>query len=68
MISLAAAATSNDDNQNLPGTFTRFINCEYVGMARYNPVHQFKEQGFPDIAFASGTMQALLPESSYTPT
>jgi hypothetical protein len=28
-------------------------------MAQYNLVHQFKEQGFPDVAFALGTTQAL---------
>jgi hypothetical protein len=60
MISHAAAATSNNKNENLPASFTCFINCENAGMAQYNLVHQFKEQGFPDIAFASsGTMQAL---------
>jgi hypothetical protein len=59
MISRPAAVTSNDKNKNLPATFTCFINCENVSMAQYNLVHQFKEQGFSDIAFELGTMQAL---------
>jgi hypothetical protein len=49
----------NDENKDLPVTFTCFVNCENVGMAQYNLVHQFREQGFPDVAFASGTTQAL---------
>ncbi len=36
-----------------------FINQENVGMAKYDLVHQFKEEGFSDVAFALGTMQAL---------
>ncbi len=39
VISWAAAATSTDENENLPATFTCFINCENVGMAQYNLVH-----------------------------
>ncbi len=59
MIALAAAATLNDKNKDLPATFTHFVNCDNVGMAQYNLVHQFKEQGYPDVAFALGTTQAL---------
>jgi hypothetical protein len=59
MIAHAAAASLNDENKNLPATFICFVNCDNVGMAQYNLVHQFKEQGFPDIAFAMGTTQAL---------
>jgi hypothetical protein len=59
MIARAAALSSNDKNENLPETFIRFVNCGNVGMAQYNLVHQFEEQGFPNVAFALGTMQAL---------
>jgi hypothetical protein len=59
MISHAAAAILNDKSENLPATFTGLINCENVGMAQYNLVHHFEEQGFPDIAFALGTIQAF---------
>jgi hypothetical protein len=59
LIAHAAAATSNGKNENLPATFTCFVNCENVGMAQYGLVHQFKEQGFPEVAFALVTMQAL---------
>jgi hypothetical protein len=59
MVCQAAAMSSNDDNKTLPGTYSRFIHQENVGMAQYNLVHQFKEQGSPDVAFASGTTQAL---------
>jgi hypothetical protein len=30
-----------------------------VGLAQYKLIHQFKEGGFPDATFASGTTQAL---------
>ncbi len=41
----AADQSSNDENknENLSATFTCFINCDNVGMAQYNLVHQFKE-------------------------
>ncbi len=68
MISCASAATSNDNDENLPASFTHFVNCENVGMTQNHLVHQFKDQGFLEVAFALGTMQALLLESSYTPT
>ncbi len=59
MICRAAALSSTDDNESLPTTFSCFINQENVGMAQYDLVHQFKEQGYYDVAFASGTTQAL---------
>jgi hypothetical protein len=59
MIAYAAAATLNGKNDNLSATFIRFVNCDNGGTAQYNLVHQFKEQGFPDVAFALGTTQAL---------
>jgi hypothetical protein len=59
MIAHTAALSSNDKNKNLPETFIRFVTCDNFGMAQYDLVHQFKEQGFPDIAFASCTTQAL---------
>jgi hypothetical protein len=59
IIACVAAATSNDVNKDLLATFTCFVNCENVGMAQYNLVHQFKEQDFPDVAFALDTTQAF---------
>jgi hypothetical protein len=59
MIACTAASTSNDENVDLPGTFIHFVNCDNVGMAQYNLVHQFKEQGFPDVPFALDTTHAL---------
>ncbi len=59
MICRAAASNSTDETKALPATCSRFINQENVGMAQYNLVHQFKELGFQDVAFASGTTQAL---------
>ena len=59
MICRAAASSSIEENESLPMTFSRFINQENVGMAQYDLVHQFKEQGYYDVAFASGTTQAL---------
>ncbi len=59
MIVSAAAATSNDKNKDLPATFTCFVNCKSVRVAQYDLVHQFKKQGFPYVAFALGTTQAL---------
>jgi hypothetical protein len=35
------------------------VQVENVGMAKYNIVHQFKEEGFHDVTFASGTTNAL---------
>ncbi len=34
MVSRAAARVLNDENEELPDTFTRFINCNNVGMAQ----------------------------------
>jgi hypothetical protein len=50
---------SNSENKDPPVKFTCFINCKNIGMAQYNLIHQFKELGFPEVAFASGTTQAL---------
>jgi hypothetical protein len=47
------------DNKTLPEAYSQFTNQENVSMAQCNLVHQFKEQGFPDVAFALGTTQAL---------
>jgi hypothetical protein len=67
MIVRAAAQSSNNENKNLLVTFTHFVNCDNVGMAQYDHVHQFKEQGFPDVAFALCTTQALfIGEFLYT--
>jgi hypothetical protein len=59
MICRAAALCSTDETEALPVTCSHFINQEKAGMAQYNLVHQFKEQGFNDIAFSSGTTNAL---------
>ncbi len=60
MIARAAAKASNNENEEPPNTFTRFINCNNVDMAQYDLEYQFKEQGYPNVTFASGTTQALL--------
>ena len=39
--------------------FFRFINSDIIGLAQYKLIHQFKEGGFPDVTFASGTIQTL---------
>jgi hypothetical protein len=59
MICRAAALCSTDETEALPATCSHFINQENVGMAQYNLVHQFKEQGFHDVTYASGTTNAL---------
>ncbi len=59
MICRAAALNSTNKTKALPATCSHFINQENVGMAQYDLVHQFKELVFQDIAFASGTTQAL---------
>ncbi len=41
MICRAAARTSNDKKEDLPDTFTQFLNCKNVAMAQYDLVHQF---------------------------
>jgi hypothetical protein len=55
----AAALCSTDETEALPATCSHFINQENAGMAQYNLVHQFKEQGFHDVTFAVGTTNAL---------
>jgi hypothetical protein len=64
MIIRAAARALNDENEEPPDTLTRFMNCNNVGMTQHNLVHQFKEQGYPDVTFASGTTQALFVRES----
>jgi hypothetical protein len=59
MVSRAAGTHSTDKNEALPATFTRFINCNNVGMAQHDLIHQFKDLGYMDVSFASGTTQAL---------
>ena len=59
MVSRAAATHSTDENKALPATFTRFINCDNVGMAQHDLIHQFNDLGYMDVSFASGTTQAL---------
>ena len=43
----------------ISATLSQFLNSDYIGMAQYELVHQFKELGFPNIGFAQGTSQAL---------
>jgi hypothetical protein len=59
MIFRAAALCSTDETAALPATCSCFINQENAGMAQYDLVHQFKEQGFHVIIFASGKTNAL---------
>jgi hypothetical protein len=59
MVCRAAALCSTDETEALPATCTRFINQENAGVAQYNLVHQFKEQGFHNVTFALGTTNAL---------
>jgi hypothetical protein len=59
MVCRAAALCSTDETVALPATCSCFINQENAGMAQYDLVHQFKEQGFQDITFAMGTTNAL---------
>jgi hypothetical protein len=59
MICRAAALCSTDETEALPATCSHFIYQENAGMAQYDLVHQFKEQGFHDITFTLGTTNAL---------
>jgi hypothetical protein len=59
MVSCTAATHSSDKNKALPATFTRFINCNNIGMAQHDLIHQFKDLGYMDVSYASGTTQAL---------
>jgi hypothetical protein len=59
MICRAAVSCSTNETEALPETRSCFINQENAGMAQYDLVHQFKEQGFHDITFALGTINAL---------
>jgi hypothetical protein len=59
MICRGGTLCSTYEAEVLPATCSCFINQENVGMARYDLVHQFKEQGFHDVTFASGTTNAL---------
>ncbi len=59
MICRALASCSTDETEALPATCSHFINQENAGMAQYDLVHQFKEQGFHDVTFAAGTTIAL---------
>jgi hypothetical protein len=59
MVSRAAATHSTDKNKALLATFTHFINCNNVGMVQHDLIHQFKDLGYMDVSFTSGTTQAL---------
>ncbi len=66
MVSRAAPTHSTDENEVLPTTFTHFINCDNVGMAQHDLIHQFKDLGYMDVSFASGTTQALYMGEFFT--
>jgi hypothetical protein len=68
IICRAAALCSTDETEALPATCSCFINQENAGVAQYNLVHQFKEQGFHDDTFAAGTTNAYMWEGSCTQT
>jgi hypothetical protein len=59
MICRAATLCSTNEIEALPATCSHFINQENTRMAQYNLVHQFKEQGFHNTTFTSGTTNAL---------
>ncbi len=59
MLKRAAATDWNDKDKEIAPTCLHFINSDNVGLAQYELIHQFKESGFPDVTFASGTTQAL---------
>jgi hypothetical protein len=59
MICRAAISCSTYETESLPATWSCFIDQENTGKAQYDLVHQFKEQGFHNVTFASGTTNAL---------
>jgi hypothetical protein len=59
MLKQATATDRNNEYKEIAPTCLRFINSNNVGLAQYELIHQFKESGFPDGMFASGTTQAL---------
>jgi hypothetical protein len=59
MLKRAFATDHTDKKDEIAPTFLRFINSNNVGLAQYELIHQFKEGGFPDVTFASGTTQSL---------
>jgi hypothetical protein len=68
MICRVAALCSTDETEALPATCSCFINQENMGMAQYNLVHQFKEQGFHNITFALVQQMPYMWEGSCTQT
>jgi hypothetical protein len=59
MLKRASATNHNHKNDEIAPTLLRFINSDKIELAQYKLIHQFKEGGFPDITFASGTTQTL---------
>ncbi len=59
MIYRVATLCSTNKTEALPATTSHFINQENAGIAQCDLVHQFKEQGFCNVTFASGTTNAL---------
>jgi hypothetical protein len=55
----AAPLCSTNETEALPATCSCFINQKNAGMAQYDLVHQFKEQGFHNVTFALETTHAL---------
>jgi hypothetical protein len=59
MLQCATATHKYKETDEISPKCLRFISAENIGLAQYQPIHQFKEGGFPGAPFALGTTQAL---------
>jgi hypothetical protein len=59
MLKRAAATDRINKNNKIAPSCLQFLNADNISLAQYKLIHQFKESGFPDVTFASGTTQRL---------
>jgi hypothetical protein len=59
MLQCSTVTKKNNEREDIAPTCLQFINSKNVGLAQYKLTNQFKERGFPDIAFALGITQVF---------
>jgi hypothetical protein len=59
MLKRATATDRINKNNKITTSCLQFLNTNNVGLAQYELIHQFKEGGFPNVAFTSGMTKRL---------
>jgi hypothetical protein len=62
----ASASASNDENEDLPTSFIRFVNCKNDGLATLDLIHQFEEMNFLTSLLCQALRRLFTLENSFT--